>query len=73
MIVCIYIYIYIQDGAPQIAFSCLISGFMVDRTKVTGSYFMVYKPTNISGGPILQHIFSFWGFPKMGVPPNHAF
>ena len=27
----------VQDGAPKIAFSCLISGFMVDITIVTGS------------------------------------
>ena len=27
---------------------------MVDITIVTGSYFMVYKPTNISGGPHLE-------------------
>ena len=37
-------------GPPKIAFSCLISGFMVDTTIVNGGYFMVYKPTNISGG-----------------------
>ena len=50
-------------GPPKIAFSCLISGFMVDITIVNGGYFMVYKPTNISGGAypvvwsqLVQHI-----------------
>ena len=33
--------------------SCQISGFMVDISIVNGAYFMVYKPTTISGGPIL--------------------
>ena len=28
----------LQDGAPKIAFSCLISGSMVDIIIVTGSY-----------------------------------
>ena len=40
----------LQDGAPKIAFKCQISGFMVDITIVNGDI-MVYKPTNISGGP----------------------
>ena len=43
-----FIIFIIQDGAPKIAISCLISGFMVDITIVNGG---VYKPTNISGGP----------------------
>ena len=28
----------LQDGVPKIAFSCLISGFMVDITIVNGGY-----------------------------------
>ena len=46
-----------QDGAPKIAFSCLISsGFIYGRhftnELLTGSYFMLYKPTFTSlGGP----------------------
>ena len=38
-IICINI---LQDGARKISFSCLISGFMVDRTIVTGSYNGLY-------------------------------
>ena len=39
---------------PQSRRSCQISGFVVDTTivyySIHGGYFMVYKPTNISGG-----------------------
>ena len=46
---------WVQDGAPKIAFSCLISGwilwFIVDITIVNGGYFMVYKPTYNWGAP----------------------
>ena len=41
----------LQDGPPKIAFSCLVSGFMVDITIANGGDFMVYKPTYIWGGP----------------------
>ena len=40
-------------GPQSIAFSCQISGFMVDTTIVHEGYFMVYKPTPISRGPHL--------------------
>ena len=44
---------FLQDGAPKIAFSCLISVAKNGRYNysIHGGYFMVYKPTNISGGP----------------------
>ena len=45
------LYTRVQDGAPKIAFSCLISGFMVDITIVNRGYFMVYKHTYNWGGP----------------------
>ena len=45
------IVVYLQDGAPKIAKLPYKWLKMVDITIVTGSYFMVYKPTNISGGP----------------------
>ena len=44
-------------GAPvfENAFSCLISGLIMVFGRynelVNGGYFMVYKPTNITGGP----------------------
>ena len=45
----------VQDGAPKIAKLPYFSGFMVDITLYNYSfhraYFMVYKPTNITGGP----------------------
>ena len=41
----------LQDGAPKIAKLPYFSGFMVDITVVNRGYFMVYKPTNITGGP----------------------
>ena len=41
----------IQDGAPKIAKLVYKRWFMVDITIVNGDYFMVYKPTNITGGP----------------------
>ena len=41
----------IQDGAPKIAKLVYKPWFMVDITIVNGDYFMVYKPTNITGGP----------------------
>ena len=54
---------WIQDGAPKIAFTCPISVAQHGRYNelVTGSYFMVYKPTNISGGPhpVLLRKFTF--------------
>ena len=42
-----------QDGAPKIAFSCLIIQWLYGRYNYSfhGGYFMVYKPTNITGGP----------------------
>ena len=42
---------FLQDGAPKIAKLPKKSGFMEDITIVNRGYFMVYKPTNITGGP----------------------
>ena len=44
-------YGYIQDGALKIAKLPYRWLKMVDITIVTGSFFMLYKPTSISGGP----------------------
>ena len=41
----------IEIEAPKIAKLPYFSGFMVDITIVNRGYFMVYKPTNITGGP----------------------
>ena len=46
--------LWVQDGAPKIAKLPYKWLNMVDITIVTGSYFMVYKPTfTYLGGPIL--------------------
>ena len=42
--------INLQAGAPKIASSCQISGFMVDITVFTG-FIWLYKPTYIWGAP----------------------
>ena len=39
----------VQDGAPKIAKLPYFSGLY--NYSIHGGYFMVYKPTNISGGP----------------------
>ena len=57
---------FIQDGAPKIAKLPYFSGFMVDITIVNGGYFMVYKPTNITGGPHPVGIFNHSQVPVMG-------
>ena len=46
----IVVVILLQEGAPKIAKLPHKWLKMVDITIVTGSYFMVYKPTSISGG-----------------------
>ena len=55
-----------QDGAPKIAFSWFISGwilwFMVDITNYLMGIIMVYKPTNITGGPHPGCSWDFEGF-----------
>ena len=47
-------------GPQSIAFSCLKSGLTMFYGRynqlVNGDYFMVYKPTNITGGPLLSEL-----------------
>ena len=74
-----------QDGAPKIAFSCLISGLTVVYGRynelVHGGYtVMIYKPTNITGGPhpvVMFHIPVDRNYDRPGQigyhlqPPSH--
>ena len=41
----------------------------ISRTSVHGGYFMVYKPTTISGGPIKGSLPQFW-LVKRPLDPN---
>ena len=69
-------FIFAQDGAPKIAKLPYFSGFMVDITIVNTAFVMVYKPTNITGGPHpawnLLKCLRYEGFWKDGKQHGHG-